>query len=189
MIHCIKKVHQKQCRVKDWSILYFSYIFGDKDSFFTVATTPACTSRVSSSPVVITYQSTTDYNSSVRACTAIFAPDHPRVGSLPISPEFLAAQDNVGGLPRGAFQALSLQIDDHRSFLICGSKCVSWWVSYGMQPLDITLNTMGRSLIKRLAACSTSGKTKLVGIYIPWVGLKIGLRAAATWRQECIHYY
>ena len=44
---------------------------------------PACTTGVSSSPVVITCQSTTD--ASVRACSAIFAPDPPRVASLPTS--------------------------------------------------------------------------------------------------------
>ena len=38
---------------------------------------PACTSGVSSSPVVITCQSATDYNSSMRTCSAIFAPDPP----------------------------------------------------------------------------------------------------------------
>ena len=31
----------------------------------------------------------------------------------------------VVGLQCGAFQTLSLQIEDHSSFLICGSKCVS----------------------------------------------------------------
>ena len=52
---------------------------------------PACSSCVSSSPVMTTCQSTTDYNSSVRACSAIFSPDPPRVASLPTTREFLAA--------------------------------------------------------------------------------------------------
>ena len=61
---------------------------------------PACTSGVSYSPVVITCQSTTDYNSSVRTCSAIFAPDLPRVASLPTSREFLAAQENDSALQK-----------------------------------------------------------------------------------------
>ena len=61
---------------------------------------PACTSGVSSSPVVITCQSTTDYNSSVRACSAMFSPDPPRVASLPTSREFRAAQENDSALQK-----------------------------------------------------------------------------------------
>ena len=61
---------------------------------------PACTSGVSSPPVVITCQSTTDYNSSVRACSAIFPPDPPRVASLPTSREFRAEQENDSALQK-----------------------------------------------------------------------------------------
>ena len=61
---------------------------------------PACTSGVSSSPVVITRQSATDYNSSMRACSAIFAPDPPRVASIPTSREFRAAQENDSALQK-----------------------------------------------------------------------------------------
>ena len=60
----------------------------------------ACTSGVSSSPIVITCQSTTDYNSSVRACSAICAPDPPRVASLPTSREVRAAQENISALQK-----------------------------------------------------------------------------------------
>ena len=67
---------------------------------------PACTSGVSSSPVVITCQSTTDYNSSVRACSAIFATDPPRVASLPTSREFRAAQENDSALQKWIVQQL-----------------------------------------------------------------------------------
>ena len=59
---------------------------------------PACTSGVSSSPVVITCQSITD--SSVRACSAIFAPDPHRVASLPTYREFRAAQENDSALQK-----------------------------------------------------------------------------------------
>ena len=59
---------------------------------------PAFTPGVSSSPVVTTCQSTTD--SSVRACSAIFAPDPPRVASLPTSREFRAAQENDSALQK-----------------------------------------------------------------------------------------
>ena len=62
--------------------------------------TPACSTCASSSPVVTTYQSTTDYNSSVRACSAIFSPDPPRVASLPTSREFRAAQENDSALQK-----------------------------------------------------------------------------------------
>ena len=58
----------------------------------------ACTSGVSSSPVVITYQSATD--SSVRACSAIYAPDPPRVASLPTSREIRAAHENDSALQK-----------------------------------------------------------------------------------------
>ena len=61
---------------------------------------PACSSCVSSSPVMTTCQSTTDYNSSVRACSAIFSPDPPRVASLPTSREFRAAQENDSALQK-----------------------------------------------------------------------------------------
>ena len=61
---------------------------------------PACSSCVSSSPVMTTCQSTTDYNSSVRACSAIFSPDPPRVASLPTSREFRAAQENDAALQK-----------------------------------------------------------------------------------------
>ena len=61
---------------------------------------PACSSRASSSPVVTTCQSTTDYNSSVRACSAIFSPDPPRVASLQTSREFRAAQENESALQK-----------------------------------------------------------------------------------------
>ena len=61
---------------------------------------PACTSGVSSSHVVITCQSATDYNSSMRACSAIFAPDPPRVVSIPTSREFRAAQENDSALQK-----------------------------------------------------------------------------------------
>ena len=61
---------------------------------------PACTSGVSSSPVVITCQSATDYNSPMRACSAIFAPDPPRVASIPTSRECRAAQGNYSALQK-----------------------------------------------------------------------------------------
>ena len=74
----------------------------------------------------------------------------------------------VAGLQCGAFQTLSLQTAEPSSFLSCGSKCVSWWVSRGIQPLVIFLNITGRfermhRCLKKLAARSTSWKTKLVG--------------------------
>ena len=59
---------------------------------------PACTSGVSSSPVVITCQSTTHCNLSVRARSAIFAPDPPRVASPPTSRGFRAAQEKYSAL-------------------------------------------------------------------------------------------
>ena len=61
---------------------------------------PACSSGVSSSLIVITCQSTTDYNSSVRACSAIFAPDPPTVASLPTSREFRAVHQNDSSLQK-----------------------------------------------------------------------------------------
>ena len=61
---------------------------------------PACSSCASSSPVMTTCQSTTDYNSSVRACSAIFSPDPPKVTSLPTSREFRAAQENDSALQK-----------------------------------------------------------------------------------------
>ena len=47
---------------------------------------------------MITCQSTTD--SSVRACSAIFAPDPPRVATLPTSREFRAVQEHYSTLPK-----------------------------------------------------------------------------------------
>ena len=61
---------------------------------------PACTSGVSSSPVVVTCQSATDYNSSMRACSAVFAPDPPTVASIPTYREFRAAQENDSALQK-----------------------------------------------------------------------------------------
>ena len=61
---------------------------------------PASTSCVSSSSAVTTCQSITDYNSSVRACSAIFSPDPHRLASLPTSREFRAAQENDSALQK-----------------------------------------------------------------------------------------
>ena len=61
---------------------------------------PACTSGVFSLPVVITCQSTTDNISSVRACSAVFAPDPLRVASLPTSREVRAAQETDSALQK-----------------------------------------------------------------------------------------
>ena len=90
--------------MKDWSTLHFLSIFGDNDIYkrdnsvhlrsFLLA------HHVSSSPVMTTCQSTTDYNSSVRACSAIFSPDPPRVASLPTSREFRAVQENDAALQK-----------------------------------------------------------------------------------------
>ena len=87
---CLKKVRQKQCRIKDWSTLHFSSVFGDNEIYRRDNLMHLCSfllaHRVSSSPVVITCKSTTDYKSLVRACSAMLSPVPPRVASPPTSP-------------------------------------------------------------------------------------------------------
>ena len=106
LIRCLKRVHGKQYRMKDWSTLHFSSIFGDNDIYRrdnSVHLRSFLLARrvfLLRLPVVTTCQSTTDYNSSVRACSAIFSPDPPRVASLPTSREFRAAQENDSALQK-----------------------------------------------------------------------------------------
>ena len=92
--------------MKDWSTLHFSSIFGDNEIYRrdnSVHLRSFLLARrvfLLRLPVVTTCQSTTDYNSSVLACSAIFSPDPPRVASLPTSREFRAAQENDSALQK-----------------------------------------------------------------------------------------
>ena len=86
----------------------------------------SCTSCVSSSPVVITCQSTTDYNSSVRACSAIFSPDPPRVASLPTSQEFWAAQETGSALQKWIVHHKTLTSRFRPELVKCEGETAVW---------------------------------------------------------------